>query len=205
MSDMSRKNNKMQKIDCEIVDPAIELPAEQQVSVEIAEPTVEKIDILTDESVSKARERETDFLRSRLHDVMGLKVPAPTDEILVGEVSQRITRLMKLEDDLELIAQAFNCPKTEVIANTIENVKLYERMEKAEKELEKERETFFREIKNLDDENQRLLTSVETLRQQIEAQTEAIEKVREENKRISFWEKLFGAKDKEEENGGESE
>lgn len=204
MTDMSRKNSKMQKIDYEIVEPAVEL-AEQQVSAEVTEPTVEKIDILTDESVSEARERETDFLRSRLHDMMGLKVTAPTDEILVGEVAQRITRLMKLEEDLEMIAQAFNCPKDEVIANTIENVKIYAKMEKAEKELEKERENFLREVKNLDDENQRLLTGVETLRQQIEAQTEAIEKVREENKRISFWEKIFGAKENGEGNGGESE
>lgn len=189
MSDMSIKNNK--------IDEIVSHPVGNVDEVEI-----EKIDILTDASISQAQERENDFLRSRLHDLMGLKVVPPNDEVLVGEVAQRMTRLMKLEDDMDMIAQAFNCPKSEVIANTIENVKIYEKMEKAEKELEKERENFLRELKNLDEENQRLFAAVDSLRGQIEAQTDAIERVREENKRIGFWDRLFGVKD---DNGGEDE
>lgn len=189
MIDMSIKNNK--------IDEIVSHPVGNVDEVEI-----EKIDILTDASISQAQERENDFLRSRLHDLMGLKVVPPNDEVLVGEVAQRMTRLMKLEDDMDMIAQAFNCPKSEVIANTIENVKIYEKMEKAEKELEKERENFLRELKNLDEENQRLFAAVDSLRGQIEAQTDAIERVREENKRIGFWDRLFGVKD---DNGGEDE
>ena len=106
---------------------------------------------------------------------------------------------MRLEDDMDMIATEFNCPKTEVIANTIENVKIYKKMERAEKELEKEREAFLKALKSLDDENQRLYAAVESIKAQIETQTEEIERVREENKRISFWDKLFGIKESEDE------
>ena len=153
---------------------------------------ISMMDILSDDSIKQAEEIKTDFLRSQLHTLMELKIPAPNDEVLVGELSQRLTRLAKLEDELEQIAQAFNCSKDEILANTIENVKIYHQLEQAQKQLDDEREEFIRKLKVLDDENQRLLQGLDTLKTQAEAQTEKLEKIREENKRISFWDKLFG-------------
>lgn len=153
---------------------------------------ISMIDILSDDSIKQAEQIKTDFLRNQLQVLMELKIPAPNDEVLVGEVASRLTRLAKLEDELEQIAQAFNCRKDEIIANTIENVKIYSQMEQAQKQLDSEREEFVKKLKVLDDENQRLLQGIDVLKQQAEAQTEKIERVREEHKRITWWDKLFG-------------
>lgn len=153
---------------------------------------INKLDVLTPESIAQAQEIKTDFLRSQLNTLMELKIPAPNDEVLVGELSQRLTRLAKLEDELEQIAQAFNCRKDEILANTIENVKIYGQMEQAQKQLDDEREEFLKKLKVLDDENQRLLEAINSIQGQVEAQTEKIERVREEHRRISWWDKLFG-------------
>ena len=166
-------------------------------SSEITE-TKTMIESVRQESLETVADYHTDFLRTQLSKAMHLKVPVPDDELYIKEFTAKLARLEFLEDQLDQMAKILNCSRDDVLAEMLIADDLLVRAETAEAELKSEREKFSRTLVKFRDDVTRVTQACEVTEGQCGALVERLEKLETENKRLKWWERLFGREEEEE-------
>ena len=151
---------------------------------------------IQDQAQAEVSEYKTDLLREQLVKTMGLKIPPPDDSVIIGELSERLSRLKELEEHFTQIAVAFNCPKDKILENVVANGKLYQQYENAQAQLEKERGEFARKLRELENDATRAGQQLDSLRGEYDRLLEEIGELKDEDKRQSVWSKLLGIKER---------